>query len=364
MAAGDFSAAASYANIIAALSSMWDSSVINEDDEAPLVTAQNILPYQSARLREEYNAMGKCIDRKIWWVNYCDYDADYSGTSFDDTLTCDVPEGTEGEAFSKTYGPNLFIHKTIRVADQDCDNETFGVNLSANAINAGIRAVRKQLCTSLATFLQSNAQANGWSGTPGTVAGTITQFTSAEFNANLIHTLRLIAMKNQVSNYRMINGTNFWEIAQQAQFGQCCENTGDRNLFANFPMNWDIWLDDVLSGNYTFVFDPSRIGFTNVTKFDSMVPVQIHNYTSGEQIYSWRVEDPILQWRSISAEGVESLVPVAYDVEYKRTCTGRGTRGQFQYAHDFSVQFEGMIDTAPASCNGGTKILQFENTGA
>ena len=361
MAAGDFSAAASYANVIAAYDSLFDPSVIEKDEQACITTAQNVLPFQGSRLREEFNAQGKCIGRKVYWDNFGSFDVDYSGTSFDDTVTCLVPDGTEGEAFSKIYEANVYNYKVARWNDQDCDNEYQGAMMSARRINDAMKACRKDLCAKVATFLETNAQTNSWADSPGSVVGTVTQFNSAEFNMNLVHTMRLIAIKNETSNYRFLNGTNFWEIAQAAQFGVSDQSVGDRNVLANFPMAWDVWLDDALDGFYSFIFDPSRIAFTNVTKYLSDTPTLVHNGTNGEQIYTWRMADPILQWRSIDVNGNIALTPVYYDVEYKKKCVGRSARGEFLYTHDFGVYFEGMLDTAPNYQGGGlTRILQFE----
>lgn len=361
MAAGDYSAAASYANVIAAYDSLFDPSVIEKDEQACITTAQNVLPFQGSRLREEYNALGKCIGRTVYWDNFGSFDADYSGTSFDGDQTCLVPAGTEGEAYNKTYDANVFNRKTTRWNDQDCDNEYQGSMMSARRINDAMRACRKDLCSKVATFLQTNAQANAWGDTPGTVVGTKTQFNAAEFNMNLVHTMRLIAIKNETANYRFLNGTNFWEIAQAAQFGVADQNVGDRNVLANFPMAWDVWLDDALNGFYTFIFDPSRIAFTNVTKYQNLEPELKHNGTNGEQIYTWRMPDPVLQWRSIDANGNIALTPVYYDIEYSKKCAGRSTRGEFLYTHDFAVYFEGMLDVAPNYENAGaTRILQFQ----
>jgi len=389
MAAGDFSAAADYDPILIALNELWDTENVIEDTQAPLVTMNEVITNHGMRSIPVRDGRGKCVTTRVWWTQDGDYDPAYNSTTFDATVGCEAPDGVEDEAYSADFDPNIFIYQPVAFSDQDCSNRLFGINRTAQRINDAIRAVRKGLAEQCADLLTGNAQANGYTAGPGTIAGTVTQFTPTEFgDLTLLTTLRLIGLKNQIPNYRVLNGTNFWEVYQNAVMSNSPVETDirDTNIARPFGMSWDIWLDDYLATNpTTFLFDPRRIGFGNYPRFMNDQPMPLHGTadysvtidpTAGTdqtdsgtasvaQHFGWGVNDPVFRYLATDPDtGATSLQPVRYDVEYKKVCSGRDAMGYLKYTHHITVYFNGALHVSPTALGGaGTKstgILEFQ----
>lgn len=382
MAAGDFSAAAEYDPILIQLNELWDAENVMEDTQAPLVTMNEVITNHGMRSIPVLDGRGRCVTTKVWWTQDGNYDPSYSNTTFDSSIGCEIPDGVEDEAYSATFDPNLFVHRSVAFSDQDCDNRLYAINRTAERINDAIKAVRKGIAEQVATFLTTNAQANTYTSGPGTIVGTVTSFTSTEFGSlTLLNTIRLIALKNQVQNMRIVNGTNFWEVYQNAVISASPVDTDirDANIARAMGMTWDIWLDDYLAGNpHTFVFDPRRIGFGNYPRYDvATVPQPLHSTvgynpeltglqtSSVEQHFAWGINDPVFQYVSTDpATGATSLQPIRYDVEYKKVCTGRDAMGNLKYSHHITVYFNGALHASPTALAGagakGSGILEFE----
>lgn len=386
MAAGDFSAANEYDPILIQLNELWDQENVIEDTQAPLVTMNEVLTNHGMRSIPVLDGRGQCVTTKVWWTQDGDYTPAYSDTTFDSSIGCAIPDGVEDEAYSATFDPNLFVHQSVAYSDQDCDNRLYAINRTAERINDAIRAVRRGIAEKVATFLTTNAQANSWASSPGTVAGTVTSFTSTEFGSlTLLNTIRLIALKNQVQNMRIVNGTNFWEVYQNAVISASPVEADirDANIARAMGMSWDIWLDDYLAGNpHTFVFDPRRIGFGNYPRYAvSNTPTPMHGTYSAqynpeltglqtingsvEQHFAWGISDPVFQYLATDpVSGVSSLQPIRYDVEYKKVCTGRDAMGNLKYTHHITVYFNGALHASPTALAGagskGSGILEFE----
>lgn len=365
MAVGDFTAANSIAPILVELSSLWSQEKIQESVKSPMMLTKAIIENQGMRILEE-EKNGKCVPTKIWWTNDCDYDAAYAGTSFDNTLGCDVPAGKEDEAFSDTLDLNKFIHDTRSFDDQDCNSELFMVNRSAERINAGIKAVRRKIVNDFATFMSANAMVNQAQAgeTYGTIVGTTTTFQSSEFTLSLLAHLEKLAALNEINQYKIVNGWNFWEQYRNAQQGTENGDAGDVRRASTNNLLWDTWLDRTLGTNSSFIFDPTSIGFANIPRFRSSAPELLHNQADGSQIWGWQVSDPELSYLRIDENGRAVMTPVRYDIEYKRICAGRDAGGYFKYTHSFTVHFRGGVYLSPQSCNGGSKILEVINTNA
>jgi len=386
MAAGDFSAANDYDPILIQLNELWDRENVIEDSQAPLVTMNEVITNHGMRSIPVLDGRGQCVTTKVWWTQDGDYDPTYASTTFDSSVGCEIPDGVEDEAYSATFDPNLFVYRSVAFSDQDCDNRLYAINRTAERINDAIVAVRKGIAEKVATFLTTNAQANGYTTGPGTINGTVTEFTPTEFgDLTTLNTLRLIALKNQVNGYRIVNGVNFWEVYQNAVVSASPVETDirDANIARAAGMVWDIWLDDYLATDpVTFIFDPRRIGFGNYPRYAvSNVPTPMHgtfSYNpeltgvqngSVEQHFAWGISDPVFQYLATDpVSGVTSLQPIRYDVEYKKVCTGRDGMGNLKYSHHITVYFNGALHASPTALAGaGTKgsgILEFQSVSA
>lgn len=368
MALGDFSAADKCTFILTRLREMFSQRVVEDDTLAPLVTAKSVLENQGMNALFGPGEVAGCIPKKVYWNADCDFEPDYNDVTAE-ALGCEVPSGAEDEGFSKEYNTNMFVSKTTRFAEQECNNDLFFVDRSAERIFAAIRAVRKGLADNIAAFLVANAQVNTWATGPGTIVGTTTEFGATDFSSlDLVFTLEQIAQQNQVMNLKMVNGKNFQVLARTAEFGACCEDQGSRNKSGLFNMQFDPWLDAAVGSDTTFLFDPTRIGFFSHADYLNNAPQRIGGYVTEadalgkvvvEETSVFGVNDPEL---SFLLNG--TLVPLRYDVEVVKKCVGRQLTGiARKYIFDYYVSLRAMLDTAPTPCHAGTGILHFVNTG-
>ena len=360
---GDFSCVDYHEPVMMGLLDMWEVNNTVDDPKTPGMLAKCIMENQGAKFNEILRS-GKCLGWEINWFSDCDFEVAYKGQVADPALGCSTPDGKVDECNTKQYDRNCFIHDSRSFTDQECNNALQGVNRSVNRIEAAMKAVRKALVEDLATLLTTNAQVNAWDATYGDIVGTTTGFAGSEFqSSNLLSHIEMTMLQNQVNNFKIVNGTNFWELRRNAGLGQCCNDNGTQNAIDNRDMTWDIFLDQFLGRNSTFAFNPEMIGFINTNRFDNPLPV-LQNRVGDAEIWGWYIDDPILRYRFLDENGNESIRPVRYDLEYKKECCGRDKLNNLMYKHDFTVYFSGFRDLAPGGCETGeTQIFEFVNLG-
>lgn len=364
MALGDFSCANTIGPVLMELSQLWANAKTTRNPETSMALAKCILEGQGMSfLSEQQN--GHCVPTKVWWNSTCTLPPVTKTTVADTSIGCNIPDGPEDEAFCETFEPNCFMHTSAKFRDQECSSELYMVNRSAEKIRDIVTALEEAILADLTTFLTANAQVNQAqpNETYGTIVGSMTQFTSAEFTTDLIGHLVKTARLNHIMDYKIVNGWNFWEQHFNARLGSCCSDAGDFRKANVHGLVWDDWQDRNLGRNSTFLFDPSRIGFANLPRFMSSTPTKMHIGVNGEEYWGWSIQSPNLSYRQVSPNGSSRLVPLRFDIEYKKVCSGRGKRNELLYDHTFAAFFNGGKYLSPVSCNNDTGILEFVNIG-
>lgn len=361
--AGDFSAIDHIGPILMNLSKVWKKKKNGDVLNAPHLLLKCILENQGMKLIPEYNAHGKCVGYRVWYEQDCNRESQkYS--AFPDSIGCDIPTGGESEISHCDYTENCVITAGRSLKDGDCASPMYGINRSASKIQVIIESLREGLAASMSNHLFANAQPNNWQGTYGNIVGNQTEFTGAQFNdLKLMYHLDMIAKKNCLKDYKIVNGDNFWECFMKAIDGKCCGDASDRTRLTRYPMFFDANLDEYLNRNSTFLFDPSCIGFHNRVKYENSAPVKLHTTADGGELYGFSVPDPECKWLSIDENGNERLIPIRYDIEYKKKCIGR-ENGEIRYSHDFFGTFTGAQHMAPIACGDKcASILEIVNIG-
>ena len=229
------------------------------------------------RLPSAFDQYGNCISWRTWFLRNCDRTATKT-TDYPD-YGCDIPQGGESELVHADYEERCVLEAKRSLKDVECGNPLYGVNRSAEIIQEIMLSLREQLSTELVSFLAANAQVNNWNsptGTYGNIVGNQTEFTGAEFGTlKLLYHLKLTAKMNRINNFKIVNGTNFYELAEQAIDGKCCGDEGDKVRLNKFGMQWDLNLDEKLGRQSTFLFNGDMLGFSNSNIYKNNVIIRL-----------------------------------------------------------------------------------------
>lgn len=364
-AAGDFSVVDHHLPIVVNLASLWNASNVQDNSRQANVLTRCIMENQGMRrLPEAFDRFGKCISWRAWFLRNCGMTAKKT-TNYPD-YGCDIPTGSKSELVHIDYEEKCVLESNRSLDHIECGNPLYGVNRAAQIIQEMMVELREKLAAEQVAFLAANAQVNTWyspTGTYGNIVGAQTEFTGAEFGTTkLLYHLELTAQMNGINNFKIVNGTNFYELMRQASDGACCGDQSDRNRLNTFGMNWDLHLDEQLGRQSTFLFNPNMVGFSSSNIYNNNVP-EIKHYTSdGSPLYGFYIDDPVMKWKSIDENGRASLIPVRYDIRYKKTCCGTDTAtGEHKYCWDFQAFLKFGNHLSPVSCEGGSGIMEFVN---
>jgi len=352
-----------FTNLMLELTDVWDAEAVTDEVEQPGAVAQCMFNEHGMQGVSEITENGQCRAWKINWLQDCDYDGVSKVADFSDT-DCDFEATPVGlECGEEEYERNCFMKDKGRsFTDQACTSKYMGVNFAANRIMSGIKAMRKAIATDALAFYTANAEAISWTGTYGNVVGNQLQFTSAEFNMNLLYHLTNIARHEKCTNYKLIDDTNFFELYLQSMDGQCCKDGSARNAFSRYNLSFDTWLDEALGRRSTLMFNPNNFGFINTNRAVSSTPTQ--TLMDGQNsVWEWYVDDPEWTIADIDNEGRRTIRPVRYDVEYSKTCCGKDKLGKRLYKHVFVVSFMGGRWVSPTGCNDSRCIYEIVNIG-
>lgn len=365
MAAGDFTASASLRIQEKLFEAFQDPTPATSEFSTPVKTAETLLSKNTARVNEVL-VNGRCEGYKIMWLKSGVDSIDYSGDGNGLSLNCDVADGQELESDDKTYDDNLRIVATIRVDDDLCANDYVFTELSAQALQKAMNDIRKSLCVNLVNFLDANAQANLDSSVTGIDLGNgawgvnndgITiEVPKLDFKTpDALAEIDAIVQNNNIyGNYFLLNGrSNFYNAKFNADFKGL--NDDGRSIpatFGAFDMVHDLrYLDQTLSGSYTFAVNPNAYVIWN-RSYSQLEAVMVD---TSKQIWEFYVEDPFLM---IMENGV--MRPVRYEIAYQKVCTGRDTNTRHANKHNWEVKYLGGRATAPAGVAGDTGVVKFK----
>lgn len=368
MAAGDFTKFL-YPDIKARLEGAFPTRVIegNSIDQASFNTAQAVIANQGARPQGIF-VNGVCTSWKIQWLKDCTLPTVSAGVQPD----CDVEGGLESDSDEKTYDINEAFRASATVKDQDCTTDLATVELMAMAIQKIVKALDKETATKVTAHVLANAQSNLYTGTYGNITvPTRTEFTAADFAAEngekILSEIRLTAAKNYIDRYIIVDDTNFFHRLDASRFANCCSKADfNANITDQlFIQDWE--LNAQTTHNSTFLIDPEHIAFMGYNNYSETTPTLEGDrpYTDGlagsvAQIWRWNVPSGKLTWRQFSeGGGSASQVPLRYDFEMKKVCTGRDARNRPLYDYAITGVAQFLLDQSPMNCDSRTGILHF-----
>jgi len=349
---------ATYQAITVGLNEIWDGGCSSDDLSYPAATANKLLQNHGMNVRNEVTAGTECLGYNVYWTDTCNDVEVAKSEEPNYPADCDIPDAdTPITCNNELYKNNCFLSASVGFTDQQCPSRLAGIDFSSQLIDQALKSIRQKLLESTVDLFVACAQANVWDGTYGCPVGTTTEFTSAQFNIELLYHIQNIARHHGCNDYCIIDDSNFWEIWQASNDGKCCADGSKRTTFGRFDITFDTFLDEYLGRRSTFLVNPKCFGFTNSCKYDNVVP-EAQGSIGDAQVWAWKISDPILQIRQ---GGVN--VPICYDVEYKKECVGRGPNGKRYYKHTYYVTYEGGQYAAPSTCGSEKCVFEFTNIG-
>lgn len=307
-----------------------------------------IIENQSVRMTDAFQG-DNCTQKELIYLIDCDSAADCEVDL--STLGCDIPTGTSPCTSAVTVDDNLACVVTKTVSDAVCDNDYTFTELSSKAIQSAIEELRRSMCKKLGGSLIANASVNTYAGTEGTVAGTTTEYPSADFTDCILGKLMLDwqGTCGTGGSPIIVNGSNFYTDAYKAQFNaSCCDSP--MNSYSAHNMVWDLKLDELAGAKSTLVVDPSRIAFWTRGLFSEQ-PTLVD---PSKGLWTWTIFDDAITY----AEG-GTQKPVAVNIRYQKKCTGASKNGVPTFDHCYQVYVTGGCFVAPALCDNCTGIMHF-----
>lgn len=326
-------------------------------------TVKAMLENNSANAVETLrNESGECIGVEVKWIKQGTDAITYSGTGSGLDLSCDLGTGSGLVTATQTYNNNLVIYDLQVVKDNECTNLITFQQLSAEAIERGMRKIRAALNAKCITFLDATKSAvnNDDDVTDGNVGGV--SFASSVFSVSstvlpfndpdTLTALDVIVANNSMETAFWIAGRNaFYNATLNSQFHRLNDNERYLVRFDDYNMWFDPKnLDNTLTGSNLFAVSPGSYLFWNSDVYQTMQWQQIK-----ADMWVSTIPDPVLQYNDNG-----TMRPVLYNVVYQLACSDRNNSTlKHQMNHTYEIRLQGGLAAAPASEDNHTGILKF-----
>lgn len=357
MSAGDFSASAMN-DVVVRATEIWQEPRSMSELRPQVQSAKTALQNQLVQIIPIMQG-DTCIGVKSAWLKSCDDTVvDLTSSAWSDC----VITGSELESDNKVYGPTYNKVKSFTVWDEDCKDIYDVVDKIAYGQLKAKAALRKDLNATLIAYLQSNRCANEYSDTLGSIpvgTPTVTEFTSAYWNEDLIAEFDLIREFNLMSGASyLISGTNLRNAEFNAKYNAANADGKDEILkLGHFPISFDpLNVDSTAGAKSTFMVDPSAMAWFSWNQYQNEAP---ENKLDPNNTHVWKEYDP-----EISFQNGPRFEALSYDVEMQRLCKvsgAAGVRHSKRYGWAFNYILRGGFILGPGDCNGGTGIQEFRN---
>lgn len=353
MAAGDFTASVANRVNTKLMDMFKDPNVTNAEFKQPFDTARAFLENQTANVAPVLEG-NQCVGAKVMYFKGS------NDLTVSKSTNCTTPTGTELETSSKNYDTDVLVAAAGRVKDNDCSNEYDFIEKSAMLMKKMLNDIRVKLNrTTILSALSAVAQTNldtdiptSWDDTTNAPRIDVPE---DQFTWDNLGEFEAVANNNNIYDYFMVSGRNFYLDAFNSQYLKLNDDGKSGSAaYGDFNIYFDLkHLYSVLSRRSTFLVDKNSYVFWNQFQ-NGAVAVQVD---SDRWVYT--MADPVLKYMKNG-----SLVPVVYEVEYKKTCTSRNSLNQLIIAHDWYIRLIGGFEFAPAGVNSETGLLEFSAVSA
>lgn len=346
MASGDFGASA----IVRANRKLTDliagpSTAMTEYIE-PAESAKFILGNQTARAEERFEGK-KCVGIKTWFLRTS------TTTNVSAPTTCTTPGGNQAETVSANWDLEQLVHGATTLLDHRCDNEVDFIDEMAMQMKRLMAIMRKGINGIVINRLAAAAQANLDNNIPTTWDDTTETprvlVPIAELNDwGTLAEMEAMAANNNFSQTLMLSGRNFYKDNWKSQYERLnADGKAGISAYGAQNLRFDLRdLDNTLGYRGTLLVDRNAFAFYNSALFGA-APLEM-----GDNKYVWNVTDPEF---SYAKDG--RLVPITYEVEMQKACSGRDTLGRLIYTYNVYMRLVGTFRTVPTGPNGEKGVL-------
>lgn len=320
----------------------------------PAYTAKALLARQRSRTIERLES-NKVTGIKAWYIR--PNAATHANTAA--PSDCTTPVGSQAGTLSADYDTTVLARTKAVVIDNRSDN-LIEVSEEMTAQTAHMIAqLRLRLNQLVITELSSSAGENndtliksGWDYLTNTPRITVPE---SEFTWENLNEFRIVGENNNFGpGFFFVSGRLFNDNVWMSGLNRA--NEGERNqalAWAQRQIYFDSRdLDQTIGRKTAFAVDPNCYAFWNTTR-NSPTPTQL---PGADDKWVYTVADPELLW---NRNGV--LVPVQYEFEVARTCSGRDSQDFQQTQYAMYGRCIGGFELCPAGPNGETGVLAFSN---
>lgn len=352
MAAGDFSAA-TYPNVLVALTDIQSSAMLDMEIDAPVRPLETLARRQSVTLRDDAGNIltgGRCTTVNAYHTVVGSHLNVHERTDADTTLACNLATGPRLQAVAKQYTKNVNIKAAFQVNDDECDNASQFNEKVARGLAAAMADNRRRLQAGyLYPMLDGNAQANEanpaiFSEFTETGSGNRLRVDPANWDFQLALKMRLLAEQNRLGSFVALSGSNFFFDAELAKYRALNDDSRDENaIFMDVEMSWDTYdMDAVATVPTTYLVSTAVPAIWSSSWYPD-TPLEKDPSTN---YYIFRVADPVLQWNNNG-----QLLPFYHHVEHRYTCDSRNENDELKFAHTFNVTLIGGMHKSPDGFN-------------
>lgn len=360
MAAGDFGASAiQEAQYKLDLMLANPNTAKTEWQQGEALSARAVLPRQTARTLDRLLDGTICEGAEVWFVRPHAADVDEEDWPTD----CDLTAGSEAETAKKNLETTILAYANAKLLDNRCENLVdFQTEFAEQAAHLMARLRRQLNNNVILTTLHAAAMTSidplpptGWDVSTSTVVPPADAFRWENLN-----TFRRFAMRNYFGNFFFLSGELFQDDSWMAMLNRM--NEGERAAFQAYN-GYELYFDErdldiFLTKRTAFAIDVNSYAFWNTSR--GRMNAQLIDATTG--LYAWSQPDPILRWNKNG-----QLVPVMWEMEMQKVCTGRTSHGYPQFTYTLAGRLLGGFITAPLGLNySGTYtvsgVLEFSDT--
>jgi hypothetical protein len=352
MAAGDFTAS-TMATVILKQEEMFADPRSNRELQYPLESAKALLENQLVRFDKATVLKDrKCVQVKATFLKACRDNTEDLTDEENDLADCEF-DGEQIESDAVTFEANKAWRERFVVWDDDCNDTYTFEDKMAYALAVGTLNLEKRISTDVLAFLHASAMANRYTGTYGTIAGTVTNFPANEWVPDLLAEMDITATFNEIKNPILLTGTNFRNAIYNAQYNFANLDQKDQKL------KFDAWrwysdprtVDSTIGAKATIMFDAGAAAFWAKNEFTNLAPQTLAQDTIGFALPS----------RNLKYRDGNTMVDVMFDVYMKRDCkiVQVGPRKVRRYGTFVEIMSTYGIQLGPEDCDGGSGVLEF-----
>lgn len=353
-----------HADILVAEQEMFSSGRSQIELFPHINSARAVLENQTANLDPVMTTGGECIGVNVSSLRFCD---ETVTNRLETPYDCDL-DGPEGFADAILLKKNFEWSAEFSVIDDECRGQYGIIEKTAHGLASRKARLLEKLNEAVISKLTSDAMQSAYDTPLGNRKADVVEYLTANWDVNLMGEFHTHRAFNKIQDAVLLHGTNFYSEFYMAMFKDCCEN--DKGVFGDWKHYWDLFsVPSILGTNSSILFDAGSLVFFNLNEFENTTPEYLYD-KGGFAV--WKDESVHLSYNYNGR-----LIPVTFDIYAQRVCKvfdkaaeeastefAAGKSNKRKWGTTYQVVLTAGLHSAPADCDGGTGIIQFDNVGS